>query len=918
MLTSVYDKRHYRFTTLNNGLKVLLVEDSQCKISAVSATISAGNFNDPPDIMGLSHLLEHMLFLGDQEQPIPNGFSTFLAEHGGNINACTGTEYSSYYFDVPREQLATAVKNFASMLRFPLFDQALIDKEINAIDAEFKLKLKDDLRRLYQVHKETCNPQHPFSHFSSGNEITLRHIELKQLQARLQSFHQHFYQPNNMSICLISNNTLTDSLAYIKHAFNGWEATTPITQARLPPLYLPCQLGIQINIKPLKNARRLIVTFALPGTSALYRSKPLSILSHLIGEEGHGSLLNYFKKMNWATNLSAGGGIEGENFKDFNINLQLTNDGTEHIEDILAGIFYYLLLIREQGLLPWRISEIKTLNQLIWDFDDPGKPIDEAFNLSHAIFEYPPEHIIAGEYLLDQPDIAHIRELLSYFSPTNMRLKVVQPDVVCDQQAQWYDTPYRVCPLSDALINTLLKPDPIPQLNLPKANPYLNIKMPQQVFRFEYKLPLKIFHRDGFNVWYAQDHKFKLPKGDCYLSFDCQGVNNGLEAVTIKRLWIALLNEQLKQKYYQANVAGLHFHLYPHQRGFSLQTGGFSTRQLDFCLELIQQVKDKTDFQSCFEQVREKQYLGLSNSLLNKPINRLFSSLSVIMQQNTYAPSQMASVLEKVRIEQIVEVKNTLLARFHLEVFIHGDWQRKQANYFAHELEHFAAPYINNNRVATGVADLRKQGLQVHKVHSEHTDAAVVVYLQSPGDDMVNVALTILTEQLLSAPFFNQLRTQQQLGYLVGSGYLPFNQHPGLSFYVQSPLASAAQQVEAIHSFLQRINEDLLNFSSLWLSLKNGIIKQLGEKDINLSMKSQRLWMGIGNNDQKFDQHVRLINTVAQLDFETFCHFYRRLVRRDGFGELILYSDTHSTLGFEFDFLNIPSIEHFKTAITYL
>lgn len=868
--------------------------------------------------MGLSHLLEHMLFLGDKGQPVANGFSRFLAENGGNINASTGTEYSSYYFDVPSEQLAAALEHFASMLSSPLFDLVLIDKEIKAIDAEFKLKQKDDLRRLYQVHKETCNPQHPFSKFSVGNEATLRHCTLEQLQTQLQTFHRYFYQPNNICICLISDNKLADSLAFIENAFSSWESSNQVTQAILPPLYLPSQLGIQINIKPLKNARRLIVTFALPDSHSVYRSKPLSVLSYLIGEEGHGSLLDYFKEKNWATNLKAGGGVEGANFKDFNINLQLTANGIEHVDEILNSIFYYLLLIREEGLQPWRINEIKTLNQLIWDFGDAVKPIDEALSLSHVMFEYPVEHIVAGDYLLDKPDMAHVKELLSYFSPENMRLKVVQPNVICDQQALWYNTPYSVCPLPDELTKALLKPEPVTQLNLPEANPYLDIKIQQQVFQAEYSLPLKVIQRDGLEVWYGQDHKFRLPKGDCYLSFDCPAVNNGLELVTVKRLWIALLNEQLKQKYYQANVAGLHFHLYPHQGGFSLQTSGFSTKQLDFCLELIQQVENENDFQSCFEQVRDKQWLGLSNNLLNKPINRLFSNLSVIMQQNTYAPSQMASVLKNVGIEQIAEVRNKLLASFHLEVFIYGDWQRQQADSFARRIEQFASPYINNNRLPRGVADLRKQCALVHKIDSEHTDAVVVVYLQSPGDDILSVALTILAEQLLSAPFFNQLRTQQQLGYLVGNGYIPFNQHPGLSFYVQSPRASAVQLVAAIHSFLHQVNKDILSFSSLWSTLKHGVIKQLAENDTNLNMKSQRLWMGIGNSDSKFDQHLRLINTVAQLDFETFCHFYRRLVLRDGFGELILYSDSQSTPCFEFDFLNISSIDNFKTVTKYL
>jgi insulysin len=76
----------------------------------------------------------------------------------------------------------------------------------------------------------------------------------------------------------------------------------------------------------------------------------------------------------------------------------------------------------------------------------------------------------------------------------------------------------------------------------------------------------------------------------------------------------------------------MHFHFYAHQGGFSLQTNGFSANQLEFCTHLLTQIVANEDFSSSFSQVKAKQYQGLSNALLNKPINRLSSKLSVLMQ----------------------------------------------------------------------------------------------------------------------------------------------------------------------------------------------------------------------------------------------------------------------------------------------
>jgi insulysin len=918
LLKSAFDSRQYLHRQLKNGLRVLIVEDLQCSKNAVSATVAAGHFNDPADTLGLSHLLEHMLFLGNKKFPRANEFADFLAKNGGNINAVTGTEQTSYYFDVPGEHLSESLCHFSNMLGLPIFDLERLDNEIDTIDAEFKLKQKDDLRRLYQVHKETCNPAHPFSQFSVGNNITLRSDDLAQLQIKLQKLHQTVYRANNICLCMISNNTLEDSLALLEHAFSSWPVTDKLKRKTLPPLYLPSQLGIQINIEPLKQAQRLIITFALPGSAALYRQKPLSVISHMLGDEGQGSLLDYLKQQNWATNLSAGGGIEGSNFKDFNINLQLTKSGLNNIELILNAVFYYLSLLKEKQVELWRIDEVKILNQLIWDFADQIKPIEEVFKLSNSIFEYPIEHVLAGDCILDRPDAACINQLMTFFTPQNMRLKVIQPNSVSDQIANWYETPYSVNVLSEQLVDKLLTPKAIDCLSLPPHNPYIEIDVKPQSRSEEYRLPVKITQCRGLDVWFGQDDKFKQPKGDCFLSFDCDAVTQGIELVTMKRLWIALLNEQLNQQYYQANVAGLHFHLYSHQGGFSLQTNGFSAKQLDFSSELIQQITEPQNFQFCFEQVREKHWQGMTNSLLNKPINRLFSSLSVIMQQHSYSPMQMASVIEKTTLTDISRLKTKLLDSFHLEVFMYGDWQLHQALKFSEQMAQMSVNSNDSGRIHRGVADLRDQATQIHKVSCEHQDAAVVIFFQTPGATLSDIALSILTEQLLASPFFNQLRTNQQLGYLVGSGYIPFNQHPGISFYIQSPHASASQLVKAIHMFLLNVQRDIQEFSTIWPSIKRGVIKQLQEKDTNLSMKSQRLWMAIGNKDSEFDLNYRLIRCISELEFTSFVQFYELMILRRGFGELILYSDDKSDLSSELDCRSISSIDSFKNDTQYL
>jgi insulysin len=917
LLKSAYDNRQFNYIELANGLRILLVQDPSCVKIACSITFNVGHFNDDKNCYGINHLLEHMLFLGNRVFTKANAFNDFIATNGGSINALTGTEYSSYSYEIAAEYEQQAITHLYAMISKPSFNEALIEKEINTIDAEFLLKQKDDLRRLYQVHKETCNPDHPFSQFSVGNKQTFSPFSPLQIKQKLLRIFERFYQPQNACLCLVSPQKLAVSEQSVRKNFNDWPSNKYLSVEPLPTLYLKQNLGVQINILPLQNVRRMIITFALPQQRSHYRSKPLSVLGHILGDEGKGGLLYFYKKKNWATSLNAGGGIEGSNFKDFNINLQLTDEGIKCADELITALFSYIQLLNKNSLEKWRIEETASLNQLMWDFPERAKSIDEACHYSQTMFEYPPKHLIAGDYLLDKPTEHIVLQMLDFFCPENMRVKIVNPFVKTTHKAKWYDTPYSVEPIDANRLKSFLSGNWRPCFELPKANQFLPPCKPVKPIAPEFVIPKQIISENGLDIWYGQDDKFQQPKGDCFLTFDCQAVNEGIHITAAKRLWVALLNEKLNQKYYQANLAGMHFHLYPHQGGFSLQTNGFSANQLEFCTNLLTQVVVKKDFSSSFSQVKAQQYQGLSNALLNKPINCLFSKLSVLMQQQNHAPLEMAHVMQNLTPNDIEVTKEKLLSQFHLEGLMFGDWSAEEAYKVSADIKKFRMMHGTCAKIHRGVADIRHGRVVSYQVECQHKDPAVVIYFQAPDASLKNMALTILAEQLIASPFFNQLRTEKQLGYLVGSGFIPFNQHPGIGFYIQSPHHPAEYLIEAIHLFLQQIIEKINQFKHVWDALKKGVMKQLMEKDTNLSMKSQRLWMAIGNQDKTFTYSAQMAQTILDIDFSQLKVYLIALVSRQGFGEAILYSPgQHGSISYKTEV--ITDIQSFKSRCQYL
>ena len=649
--------------TLPNGLRAMLCHTPEASESFVSMAVRAGHFYDPNDCQGLAHLLEHMLFMGSRHLPKPNAINGFIEQHGGTINAWTGTEYTNYHFNCSGDAIAQTLPAFADMLRQPLFEEDALTNEIKNIHAEFEFKKKDDLRRLYQIHKETCNPEHPFAKFSVGNCDTFSQHECTELKRRLKALHQSYYCALNMRLCIASPMPIRQLEALVNQCF-GTLPSGQLASDDWPSLYTENELGIQINIHPLQSARRMIVTFALPALQNDYKTKPLNYISHLIGDEGEGSLLAYLKEKDWALNLIAGSGIEGDKFKDFNVSFQLTQEGLKHKAQVLEALFSYIELIREASTEEWRFHEKSQLNALALEYEENVKPLGIITEYAQHQFIFEPDELNRLRSTIGSYDRSIIEHALSFFTPKNLRLKVISKDVKTTQVCAFYEAEYSVEDIDDALIHSLESAKKIPELCLPPPNPYLASEYTLILPETGFNVPNRLVDNGGYRFWFAQDQQFHSPKGDIYISFDAAQFSDSLTSVAAKRIWLGALNDHLQAKYYRAEIAGLHYRIYGHQAGFTLHTRGFTNQQTLLASQLLDAVLGFIPDERAFEHHKALQIQNLHNSLLNKPTNRLFSRLSVLIQRNTQAPVELLDVIENISYNEMLSCRSAAFEHY--------------------------------------------------------------------------------------------------------------------------------------------------------------------------------------------------------------------------------------------------------------
>ena len=394
LLKSPSDSCNYRVVQLTNGLRMILVSDPHAERAAAALDVHIGYRSDPDDIPGLARLCEHMLYKGSEKYPRENEFVEFIHEYGGSCNASTVGEYTNFHFDMATLYcLEEALDRFAHHFICPLFADTVIEREVKAVHSEYEAERMNDDIRLCHFDYATMSPDHPYTKFGTGNmETLLIHPKMRgqNIQKELAEFHKKYYSSNIMSLAVIGSESLDELMKMTVPLFAQLEnrnIAIPIWKDR-PVRQQDTQ--IQINIVPTSDICQLVLTWPLmePEHTIRPMSSQYKYLTHLLNYEGPGSLSFELKSEGWVIDFSAD--IESAlGFSLMGIDVELTEDGMDHTDDIITMVFQYLNMLREQGPRTWIWDECVKLADIAFSFQDKMYPIHNAELLSRRLHLIP-------------------------------------------------------------------------------------------------------------------------------------------------------------------------------------------------------------------------------------------------------------------------------------------------------------------------------------------------------------------------------------------------------------------------------------------------------------------------------------------------------------------------------------------------
>jgi insulysin len=813
------DPRAFQFSVLENGLQVLLVSDPNADKAGAALDVRVGHFDDPEDTPGLSHLLEHMLFLGTKKFPEEDAFDKFLSTKGGMSNAYTSKEDTNYHFEVLPDALEKGLEMFASFFVEPLLNPERIGRERKAVDSENEKNLQNDEWRFTQLLRSTSNPNHPYHKFGTGNHYTLKdkHVKnktrtsngTKSLHAALVEHHAKFYSAPQMRLVVLGRADVTqlESLArqYFseipspRHAIPIQKFGYPKVKARTPK-----QMGLRYDIIPVEDVRMLQMFWLLPPTEKKYRKKTLDYIMNILSGEGVGSIHAALHTEGLVTEVS-GGAEDGSSVHNFfGMKLYLTAKGLEKIDHIITVVYAYINMLRQNGPKMSYWLEYKGMAEVDLRFVEKKQAADFVSDLAQNMQIADPGDVVVSDNLWEDWDPSDIKATTNLLTPTNMVVFVAAKSLdlgATPETEKWYGTRYTTRPLSydsiaewsRASISSVKE-----KLAFPVPNEFIpsnfNVKSglssaeaakavsakPQTHPHVIQNVQLR------YRIWYKQDDTYGVPKVNVLASYHLE--HFGIDAVSMVHagIFADLVKDYLREDLYPATVAGISYNIAATAHGLQIQLIGYN-HHMGLCLKRVSNTihnlilgKVGPGFSDRLELLVDRYDKDLKNWAAEQPYKHAKGYSAFMLRKPYFLPSGLLAALEgghAITTDSILAfMKNAFRGKCFLQALFHGNIDEQDVALMqghllrATENCQLMAPQTKRVRtLPSGETVVRMQ----ESNQDERNSAVVNTYqlgTEEMWGDLEKTCQLKILAAVTSAAVYEQLRTKEQLGYIVFSG----------------------------------------------------------------------------------------------------------------------------------------------------
>ncbi|MHA7131249.1 M16 family metallopeptidase [Algoriphagus namhaensis] len=209
-------KIEFKEFTLDNGLHVIMHQDSSTPIVITSVLYHVGSKNENPERTGFAHFFEHLMFEGTEN--IDRGqYMKIIESRGGTLNAFTSNDITYYYELLPSNELELALYMESERMLHSKVDMTGVETQREVVKEEYRQRyenqpygtiLPETLKRAYQ--------EHPYRWAPIGS---LEHLNAATID-EFQQFYNDFYVPNNATLTIAGDIDYAQTEKWVRQYFS--------------------------------------------------------------------------------------------------------------------------------------------------------------------------------------------------------------------------------------------------------------------------------------------------------------------------------------------------------------------------------------------------------------------------------------------------------------------------------------------------------------------------------------------------------------------------------------------------------------------------------------------------------------------------------------------------------------------------
>lgn len=201
--------------TLDNGLRVIVHEDSTTPMAVVNILYDVGSRDEDPDQTGFAHLFEHLMFGGSVNIP---SYDEPLQRVGGENNAFTSNDITNYYITLPSSNLETAFWLESDRMLSLAFNEKSLETQRSVVIEEFKQRyLNQPYGDVWLKLRPMVYKKHPYQWDTIGKNI--QHIEDAKMED-VKAFFKKHYNPQN-AIMVVGGDVKTEDIKQLAEKWFG-------------------------------------------------------------------------------------------------------------------------------------------------------------------------------------------------------------------------------------------------------------------------------------------------------------------------------------------------------------------------------------------------------------------------------------------------------------------------------------------------------------------------------------------------------------------------------------------------------------------------------------------------------------------------------------------------------------------------